>query len=105
MTTEQREAAAMERYHAALHGVQTAVLLQIDRLGYNAAGADAKHLRTGINGAMSDHGALVGLLIEKGVFSSVEYLEAIASQMETELARISADTRRKCGLPDKVTFG
>jgi hypothetical protein len=105
MTDEQRQAAAIERYESALHGIQTAMLFQIERLGLNRAGADPKHLRTGINGAMSDHGALVGLLIEKGVFTSAEYFEAIAASMETELARCSADTRRKCGLPDHVSFG
>jgi len=105
MTDDERIADATRRWQTALHGVQSATALQIERLGEKGAGSDAKHNRVGINAAMSDHGALVKLLVDKGVITNVEYLEAIADSMERELEMRSADTRRKCGLPDSVTFG
>jgi hypothetical protein len=43
-----------------------------------------KHLRVGINAAMSDMGGLVGLLIKKGIISEEEYLEAITASMKRE---------------------
>lgn len=46
---------------------------------------EPKHLRTGINAAMVEHGALVGLLIEKGVITIEEYYKALADKMEAEV--------------------
>ena len=43
-----------------------------------------KHLRAGVNSAMSDQGGLVTLLIKKGVFTEDEYLEAITASMKRE---------------------
>lgn len=82
------------RYDAAVHSYQSAIAFQIARLGENGAGADAKHLRVGINSAMSDHGALTKLLIDKGVFMA-----------EQEASLLTTLTRRKCDLPDSVSFG
>lgn len=43
-----------------------------------------KHLRVGVNAAMSDHSGLVRLLIAKGVFTEAEYVEAITDTMKRE---------------------
>lgn len=105
MTDEEREAAAMERYEIAAHGMQSATAMQISRLGENGVAADAKHLRVGVNSAMVDSGSLAQLLIKKGVITSVEYLEALADGMEREHRVRTAETRQKCNLPDTVSFG
>jgi hypothetical protein len=100
MTPEQQT-----RYNAAAHSYQSAIAFQITRLGLNGAGADPKYLRTGINSAMADHGALALLLVEKGVITEAEYSEAIVKGAEREAELMTQLTREKCGLPDTVTFG
>ena len=93
-----------DRYTAAAHTIQTAVAVQIAHLGDNAAGADHKHLRTGLNMIMTDHGSLVRLLIDKGIITDEEYTKAMIEGTEAEAERMKLDTRRKCGLPDNVNF-
>lgn len=93
------------RYDSAVHSYQSAIAFQIERLGENGAGADNKHLRVGLNSAMSDQGALAKLLIEKKVFTEAEYFEAIVQMAEAEASLMTTITRQKCNLPDNVTFG
>ena len=100
MTEEQQR-----RYEAAVHSYQSAIALQITRLGLNGAGADPKHLRVGINSTMSDHGALAMLLVEKGIITDREYAEAIVKGAEREAELMTLLTRQKLDLPDTVTFG
>jgi hypothetical protein len=50
-----------------------------------------KHLRVGVNAAMSDHGALVRLLIQKGIITHEEYSTAIADAMENEVQSYKDD--------------
>lgn len=67
------------RYQAAVHAMQTGVALSMP-----SEETEPKHLRVGINAAMSDHGGLVALLVEKGIISWEEYVKAIADAMERE---------------------
>lgn len=67
------------RYEAAAHTMQTGVAFSMP-----SKETEPKHLRVGINAAMSDHGGLVALLIAKGVITEDEYLAAIADAMERE---------------------
>lgn len=46
-----------------------------------------KHLRVGVNSAMVDSAAVARLLIEKGVFTKNEYVEAVTVEMEREAKR------------------
>lgn len=69
-------------YEEALHGMQSATMYE------QTNGSDSgtpKHLRTGINAAMSDHAALVRILISKGILTEQEYIEAIRLEMNNEL--------------------
>jgi hypothetical protein len=68
------------RYRAAIHAMQSGVAATM------GDETTPKHLRVGVNSAMSDHGALVRLLISKGVFTYDEYMVAIADAMEDEKA-------------------
>ena len=70
-----------ERYAAAAHAMQSAVVLE---LSIDSKSAEPKHLRVGINSAMSDVSALATLLIEKGIFTKEEYVKAVADSMERE---------------------
>lgn len=79
MTVEDDDRA---RWQAASHAMQSGVQATMDA-GISQA-AEPKHLRVGINIALSDHGGLVDLLIDKGIITSAEYFKAIANAMERE---------------------
>lgn len=68
-----------KRWERAAHAMQAGVAYSRDKKNQ-----EPKHLRVGINCAMSDQAGLVKLLIEKGVFTEAEYYKAIADQMEIE---------------------
>lgn len=70
-------------YFDACHGMQTGVK---HNLACGGKSGEPKHLRVGINSAMSDAGALASLLIEKGLFTADEYAERIRLFMNNELA-------------------
>lgn len=70
-----------ERYLAAAHAMQSGVAAE---MGIDPDPTSPKHLRVGVNSAMSDQGALARLLIAKGVFSEEEYTKALADGMEAE---------------------
>lgn len=53
-------------------------------LDHRKAATEPKHLRVGVNAAMVDHGALVKLLVAKGIITDAEYFEALAEAMEAE---------------------
>ena len=71
----------LPRYMAALHAMQSGVAAEMD---FNTGPTQTKHLRTGINAAMSDICGLVTLLIAKGIFTEEEYVAALADAMERE---------------------
>jgi uncharacterized coiled-coil protein SlyX len=84
------------RYRAALHAVQTTLIEMGDTL------ATPKHLRVGIDSAHVSDGALVRLLISKGVITEREHLEALVAQAEEERGsyddRLSKKTGKKIHL-------
>lgn len=92
-----------ERYHAAMHAVQSAVALDIEVSG-DRAGATPKHLRTGINSCLVDSSAVAGLLIKKGIFTESEYFEAIADAAERERDSLTKRMRERTGVPN-LSFG
>ncbi len=80
----EEEKAQVARHAAASHAMQSGV--QYEQSSGSQDGTP-KHLRVGVNVALSDHGALVELLIVKGVITRLEYLTAIANAMEVEVVR------------------
>jgi hypothetical protein len=72
---------ARRRYMAAAHGMQSGVAM---KMNYDGKETELKHLRVGVNSAISGQGGLVALLIAKGVITEDEYLEAAADAMERE---------------------
>ena len=78
---EPKKLKTVEHYEAAAHAMQSGVaaMMEIDDTS-----TQPKHLRVGVNSAAVDASALATLLIEKGVFTREEYIDALARQMEAE---------------------
>ena len=72
-----------DRYMQNAHAMQSGVAMMMN---YDTSSVEPKHLRVGVNSAMSDNAALVQLLIEKGILTKEEYEKAIADKMEEEKA-------------------
>ena len=70
-------------YEQAAHGVQTAIAY--DRTNGGKA-TEPKHMRVGIDMSKADMLGLVCLLIDKGVFTEAEYIEAIRLSANEEVA-------------------
>lgn len=71
-----------ERYKAELHAVQSGVKILMET--GNTTETTPKHLRVGVNSNLVDSQAVALLLIEKGIFTRLEYLTAVADCMELE---------------------
>lgn len=90
------------RYQRATHAMQSGVALMMFR---DPKPTEPKHLRVGVNSAMSDHAALVKLLIAKGVFTEEEYLVALCEQMEREAATYQAEVKKALGGNVEIKLG
>lgn len=85
----------LDRYHAAMHGMQTGVA--VDQSNGSTDGTP-KHLRVGINSALVDSAALATLLMAKGLFTIDEYHAALADAAEAERDRYVVHLKEKYGL-------
>jgi hypothetical protein len=94
--TEGRKEVANARYLAAAHAVQSGIAFLMQR---NPRLGEAKHLRVGIDTMKVEQGGLAALLIAKGVFTEVEYYEAMADAMEREKAMDEAQLSKMYGRP------
>lgn len=86
-------------YQALLHGVQTGIGY---RLEHDKRLADPKHLRTGIDSAMVSDAAIVKLLIDKGVFTELEFVTALRDKAQEEVARNEAELQVRFGANIKL---
>lgn len=88
-------------YLAACHAMQSGVAAKM-HLPIHAVGGDRetdpKHLRVGVNVALCDHGALVRLLVSKGLITDREYVEAIRGEMRAEVVRYREYISRATGV-------
>lgn len=75
-------------YEAAAHGVQTAIAYD---MANGCEVTEPKHMRVGIDMSKADMLGLVHLLIEKGVISEAEYIEAMRLSANEELAMREAE--------------
>jgi len=84
------------RYEVAAHAVQAGVAMELNDAPptISQSAASPKMLRTGVNLAMVEHGALVRTLIAKGLFTELDYFEELVKGVEAEQkayeARLSA---------------
>jgi len=70
-------------YEQAAHGVQTAIAYGIEQ---GSKATEPKHMRVGIDMSKADMLGLAVLLIDKGIITSDEYLEAMRLSANEELA-------------------
>ncbi len=94
MTLEEK----MERYKALCHAMQTGVAY---KMNYDPTDTTPKHLRVGVNVAMCDHGALVNLLIAKGIITEDEYFDALVESMQREVDNYTREISEQLGA-DKI---
>ncbi len=87
-------ATPQQRYRDAAHAMQSGVAM---KMNYDPSETTPKHLRVGVNSAMSAQSGLVTLLIEKGLITEAEYAEAVAAAMEREAAAYEAEVSRLAG--------
>ena len=96
-----------DRYAALAHALQTGVAHTIEldekdvksgKISWTQPGHSQKMLRTGVNMAMIETGAIVRILIEKDVFTLEEYQAHLARMMEEEIARYEADLSQRMGV-------
>lgn len=111
----------LAEYNSLLHAIQSGVMwemqLEYDRdpqrnlSPESPAGRAMKHRVTGLCGVMADHGALVRLLVEKGVIDDDEYKAAsiagLRAEKESFEARLTEHFKRHSPKPDgvKITLG
>lgn len=84
---------ANQRYAAAGHRVQTAIAAMPDHPNQTP-----KHLRTGVDMSKSDQAGLAKLLMDKGLFTLEEYIEAMANQAEIEADQYEHELSIKHGI-------
>lgn len=107
--TQERIAIARRRYESAMHAMQAAEGLilagELRGVAPEAVIRTLKHMRVGVNSALMTCGTHTRLLIEKGIITELEYVEAVADDAEREAERARLDAIRRCGLPDSTVFG
>jgi hypothetical protein len=92
------------RYEIAAHAVQAGVAMELNDAPphISQSAASPKMLRTGVNLAMVEHGALVRTLISKGLFTEEEYFEQLVLGVEAEKAAYEARLSARFG--GKITL-
>lgn len=94
-----------EQNAALCHAIQTGVKFDMqfsEELDFRCASVEPKHLRTGVNIAMCELGAIARLLMEKSVITEVEYWTAINKALSEEVDRYQHNLSVKIGR--KVTI-
>ncbi len=83
-------------YYVAMHRIQTAIafLMNCDP---NYSAVEPKHMRVGIDLSKSDQAGLATLLIEKGIFTKEEYIEAILKSAQQEADAYEAQVQAVIG--------
>jgi glutamine synthetase len=87
-----KDVAKTNRYADLCHAVQTGIAWklklenpEVKNINEDPNLREHKHLRVGIDTSKSDQGALAALLIEKGIFTEDEYIDALITFMEREV--------------------
>ncbi|OCC01819.1 hypothetical protein BA190_26775 [Labrys sp. WJW] len=102
MSTLERDKA---RYLAALHAMQSGVAFtpaDQPMPGFVSRECTPKHLRVGVNSALVGSGALLRVLIAKGICTEEEFTAALADQAEEEVANYERELTALLGKPVKL---
>src|SRR5690606_4729269 len=95
-----RLVALQHRIEDAQHRIEAGAGMEMALSMQNAS--TPKHLRTGVDSALVFNGALIALLIEKGVFTQEEYYTVAAGMMEEEVRRYETRISAHLGRPAKL---
>jgi transcription termination factor NusB len=92
------------RYEVAAHAVQAGVAMEMNDAPphISQSAVSPKMLRTGVNLAMVEHGALVRLMIKKGIITDLEYMEELVKGVEQEQHDYEARLSAKYGGKTKI---
>lgn len=94
--------AEVQRYNSLIHAMQTGVKFSHE---HGSTDGSPKHLRVGVNSAMCEAGAILHLLIEKGILTKLEYVQALNAKLEQEVNNYRQIVSDTTGTPlDKVTL-
>lgn len=85
---------APKHYADACHAMQTGVAMELQ---LDPSGGTPKHLRVGVNVALRDHASLVLLLVQKGIITQEEYIQAITEGMNAEVREYEAKLSERLG--------
>ena len=88
------------KYDALAHAMQSGVKAKAAYTDDETNGVD---LRVGVNMAMVEHAALTDLLMEKGVITEEEYLNALDAALQHEVRRYEAELSTHFG--SNITLG
>lgn len=87
------------RYMAAAHAMQSGVAMWMN---YDAAETRPKDLRVGVNSALVSDGALVKLLVDKGVITHEEFMVSLIEMMEREVENYRQRINQRIGGTTKI---
>lgn len=93
--------ARWQRYFDLCHAIQTGVGYDLEA---DPKAGTPKHLRVGIDTAKVEHGALVALLIEKGLFTEREYVDKLIVLAENEVREYEERIAARHGGKTKITL-
>ena len=92
-------AALADEYEKLMHALQTGVAAEMN---YDTAPTQPKHLRVGINSTLCEQAALVKLLLEKGVFTEIEYYTALRDSVLAEVLSYEKRLKERYGIDIKL---
>lgn len=84
----------LQKYYELCHAMQAGVAMKMQKDDHDTT---PKHLRVGVNSALVESGALVGLLIKKGVITEEEWWDALIEAMEREVEMYTAKIKELYG--------
>lgn len=93
MTLEEKA----NRYRDLVHAMQSGIAYS-----KNSFEVEHKHLRVGINTALSDQAALVELLLRKGIITKDEYFDILIEFMENEVKSYENKLSKEYGAEIKL---
>ncbi len=82
MQLSDREKELAEEMQALQHAMQSGIKMLME---YEIISTDPKHLRTGVNSALVFNATVVNLLVEKGIITREEYIEATVKDLRAEV--------------------
>jgi len=84
--------------------MQAGVKMEMHGVGQPTPSHHDIQARIGVNSAMVEHGALVALLVKKGVITDEEYFSSLANMMEREVRRYEEKLTERSSGRVKVTL-